>query len=179
MGTSSQPRSVVGRSDVSAYGRRMGLLTADERVLMEAMVDRQRAEIAALLDGLDEEEARRRLVPSLTTVLGLVKHCTFVEQVWFHSRVAGVSRAEVGIPDVVDESFVLAETDTIASVLRGFEVACERSREIAATRDLDETFAWYSDEVSLRYIYAHLVAEYARHAGQGDILVEQLSVAES
>jgi len=39
--------------------------------------------------------------------LGLVKHATFVEQVWFHSRVAGVPRADVGLQETVDESFTL------------------------------------------------------------------------
>jgi hypothetical protein len=152
----------------------VSLLATDERSLLEGMVDRQRSEIARLLDGLSDEDARRRLVPSLTTPLGLVKHATFVEKVWFHSRVAGVSRADVGIPDVVDDSFVLEPSDTIDSIRHGFLEACERSREIAAAHDLEETFAWYEDDVSLRYIYAHLIAEYARHAGHGDILVEQL-----
>jgi len=35
------------------------------------------------LDGLTEEQVRRSLVPSRTTLLGLVKHATFVEKVWF------------------------------------------------------------------------------------------------
>jgi hypothetical protein len=32
---------------------------------------------------LPEEQARRSLVPSRTTLLGLVKHATFLEKVWF------------------------------------------------------------------------------------------------
>jgi len=156
----------------------MSFLVADERSLLEAMVDRQRAEIVALLDDLDEAEARQRLVPSLTTPLGLVKHCTFVEKVWFHSRVAGRSRAEVGLPDDVDASFVLEPTDTRESIRRDFVKACERSREIAASHGLEETFAWRDGRsVSLRYIHTHLIAEYARHAGHGDILVEQIKAA--
>ncbi|MCR6030448.1 DUF664 domain-containing protein [Nocardioides sp. zg-579] len=147
---------------------------ADERVVLESMLDRQRDEVAALLDDLSEDEARERLVPSLTTVLGLVAHATFVERVWFHHRVAGVPRAALGLPDTVEESFVLAEGDTIASVRDAYLAACERSREIAAEHDLDETFPWHHGPVSLRYVHAHLVAELARHAGHGDILVEQL-----
>ncbi|NHC24141.1 DinB family protein [Nocardioides sp. IC4_145] len=138
------------------------------------MVDRQRAAVAGLLDDLTEEEARVRLVPSLTTVLGLVKHATFVEQVWFHSRVAGVPRAELGIPDTVDESFVLTDDDTVASVRAGYADACDRSRTIAAEHELDEEYPWHQGPVSLRFVLAHLVAELARHAGHGDILVEQL-----
>jgi hypothetical protein len=152
----------------------MGFTLGDERSVLEGMVDRQRAEIAALLDGLTEDDVRLRLVPSLTTLLGLVKHSTFVEQVWFHSRVAGVPRADLGLPDEVDETFVLDDTHTIASIRADFLAACERSRTIAAAHELDDIFDWRGQPVSLRYIYAHLIAEYARHAGHGDILAEQI-----
>ena len=149
---------------------------AGERDLLEAMLDAQRAEVAALLDGLDEAAARARLVPSLTTLLGLVKHATFVETVWFHSRVAGVPRSELGLPQTVDESFALGADDTIATVREAFLAACEHSRAVAAGHDLDEQFAWHSGPVTLRFVYAHLIAELARHAGHGDILREQLAV---
>jgi hypothetical protein len=152
----------------------MTIHLAGERDVLEGMLDAQRKEIAELLDGLDDDEARLRLVPSLTTPLGLVKHATFVEKVWFHSRVADVPRAEVGLPDTVDESFAIEPTDTVRSVRDGFVAACARSREIAATRDLDEQYPWHHGPVSLRFIYAHMIQELARHAGHGDILVEQI-----
>lgn len=148
--------------------------TGDERTVLEYQLDAQRSDLATLLDGLTEEEARARLVPSLTTPLGLVKHATFVEQVWFHHRVAGVSREQVGIPETVDESFTLAREDTVVEVRRRFLGACDRSREIAAEHELDESFDWRGTPVSLRFLYAHMLTELARHAGHGEILVEQL-----
>ncbi|MGA8255709.1 MAG: DinB family protein [Nocardioides sp.] len=148
---------------------------ADERTLLEAMVDLQRSQVADLLNDLDEDAARARLVPSLTTPLGLVKHATFVEQVWFHARVAGTSRAELGIPGTVEESFALGPGDTVDSLRSDYLAACETSRTIAAGHELDEQFAWHQGPVSLRFIYLHMIAELARHAGHGDILVEQLS----
>lgn len=60
-------------------------------------IDQHRAMIATSLDGLSEAEARRRLVPSTTTLLGLVKHATFVERVWFEEARTGRSRAELGL----------------------------------------------------------------------------------
>ena len=141
---------------------------------MEYQLEAQRSDLATLLDGLTEEEARARLVPSLTTPLGLVTHATFVEQVWFHHRVAGVSRERIGIPETVDESFTLAPEDTVAEVNRRYLDACDRSRAIAAEHDLDEVFDWRGTPVSLRFIYVHLLTELARHAGHGEILVEQL-----
>jgi hypothetical protein len=152
---------------------------ADERALLEGMLDAQRDEVAGLLSGLDETAARARLVPSLTTPLGLVKHATFVEQVWFHSRVGGVPRERLGVPETVDESFMLTPEDTTGSVRATFLAACERSREVAADHALDEQFPWHHGPVSLRFIYAHMIEELARHAGHGDILVEQLAAGAS
>lgn len=152
----------------------MEAFVAGERALLEHLLDVQRQEVVGLLDQVDEEQARARLVPSLTTVLGLVKHLTFVERVWFHSRVAGVPRAELGLPDTVDESFVLTPQDTVATVREGYLAACRRSREVAAAHGLDEQFPWHQGPVSLRFVYAHLLTELARHAGHGDVLVEQL-----
>ena len=147
---------------------------ADERALLEGMVDNQRDEINAILEDLDDEEARQRLVPSLTTPLALVKHATFVEKVWFHARVAGVPRKEIGLPDTVNESFMLDTEDTVESVRAAHRAACDRSREIAAGHELDDEFDWHGNPVSLRFIYAHMIQELARHAGHGDILVEQI-----
>ncbi len=55
------------------------------------------AKLKRCLDGLTEEQVRRSLVPSRTTLLGLVKHTTFVEKVWFDEAVTCRSRAEIGI----------------------------------------------------------------------------------
>ena len=138
------------------------------------VLDVQREAMARLLDDLDEEAARARLVPSSTTPLGLVRHATFVERVWFHSRVAGVPRADLGLPATVEESFVLQPDDTVASVRAAFVAACEHSRTVAAEHELDELFPWHREPITLRRIYLHMIAELARHAGHGDILVEQL-----
>jgi len=54
--------------------------------------------LTSCLDGLTEEQARRSLVPSRTTLLGLVKHATFVEKVWFDEAISCRPRAEIGIP---------------------------------------------------------------------------------
>lgn len=174
--------SVTAVMATSPLGERLDLarladverLLAGERALLMAQLDTQREAIAALLDDLDDTEARLRLVPSLTTPLGLVKHATFVEKVWFHARVAGVPRAELGLPAAVEDSFVLEPADTVASVRQAFVEACEHSRTVAATHELDAQYPWYESPVSLRFIYTHMIAELARHAGHGDILVEQI-----
>src|ERR1039458_3525175 len=86
------------------------------RAQFEAFLDEHRGELNRCLDGLTEEQARQSLVPSRTTLLGLVKHATFLEKVWFDEAVTCRSRAEIGIPANSGESFILHDDDTIASV---------------------------------------------------------------
>ena len=97
--------------------------------MLESMLDVQRSEVARLLSGVDDSQARARLVPSLTTLLGLVKHATFVEQVWFHCRVAGVPRADLGLPDTVEESFTIqAMARALSNVYQGVQDEESESR---------------------------------------------------
>ena len=88
--------------------------SADFDQQVHEFIDQHRDILAACLDGLTEEEARARFVPSKTTLLGLVKHAAFVERVWFSEAPTGLSRAELGIVATPDESFELSEEDTIA-----------------------------------------------------------------
>jgi len=148
---------------------------AGEREQLEAFLHDQRLEIAGLLEGLSEEQARRRLVPSKTSVLSLVKHCTFVERVWFDVAFEGRTRAEVGLPEQVDESFDLDDHDTVESVRSGYLAAAASAEEIAARHSLDDVALHNRrSPMSLRWVYLHLVEELARHAGHGDILREQI-----
>ncbi|WP_183099742.1 DinB family protein [Nocardioides pelophilus] len=152
--------------------------TAPERKTLVDLLADNRAEILGLLDGLTEEEARRSLVPSLTTLLGLVKHAAFAEQVWFHVTLTGRTRAEVGVPSDIDDSFRLAPDDTIASISDNFRRVCQESDRVAFDHDLDDTGTHHRfGPVSLRWMYVHMIEELARHAGHGDILREQVVAA--
>ena len=153
-------------------------LTGSEREQIESFLHDNRVEIVGLLDGLTEEQARRRLVPSLTTLLGLVKHAAFAERVWFDVALAGRTRAEIGLPTSVDDSFILTDDDTIKSVLAHYRQAWTNADEIAAAYSLDD-LAMHNRRgpLSLRWIYVHMIEELARHAGHGDILREQILAA--
>lgn len=153
---------------------------APERDQIEAVLDEQRAEVAALLDGITEDQARARLVPSATTLLGLVVHATFVEQVWSHVAFEGRSRDSLGLPDRAEDSFHVAPDRTVAAVREEFLRVCEESRAITAGRALDD-LAHHNrrSPVSLRWIWLHLVREHARHCGHGDILREQLAARDA
>lgn len=149
-------------------------LIGSERAQLLAFVQDNRREVVGLLEGLTEAQARARLVPSATTLLGLVKHCAFVERVWFHVSLAGRSREDVGIPHDADASWVLADEDTVASVVADYRTAWAEADELAAPYDLDDLAVHNRrGPLTLRWVYVHLVEELARHAGHGDILREQ------
>ncbi|MFF8293151.1 DinB family protein [Streptomyces sp. NPDC016309] len=141
----------------------------------EAFLDEHRLALHDSLDGLTEEQARRSLVASKTTLLGLVKHATVVEKVWFDEAVTCRSRAEIGIPETPDESFDLDESDTIASIQRAYREACEASRRRTEGLTLDDLVRGNRrGPLPLRWVYLHTLRELAQHCGHADILREQV-----
>jgi hypothetical protein len=145
------------------------------RIQLEAFLDEHRNALASCLDGLTEEQARRSLVPSKTTLLGLVKHVTFVEKVWFDEALTGRSRREIGIPATPDQSFDLHRDDTIATVRQAYEHACDSSRRATSTLSLDDVIQGNRrGPLPLRWVYLHVLREFAQHCGHADILREQV-----
>ena len=145
---------------------------------LETFLDEHRTALEACLDGLTEEQARRSLVPSRTTLLGLVKHATFVERVWFDEAVTCRPRAEIGIPSTPDESFLLADDDTIDGVRRAHREACQASRRATASLGLDDVVRGNRrGPLPLRWVYLHVLRELAQHCGHADILREQVTAA--
>jgi hypothetical protein len=155
-------------------------LIADERTQVEQFLDTNRDELVEAVEGLTEEQARRRLVPSLTTPLGLLKHATWVEQVWFHVGLAGRTREELGLADENDPSWEVLEDDTIASVVADYRRVCAEARAIAAPYALDDLVQHNRrGPLTLRWLHLHMIEEVARHAGHADILREQILAADA
>lgn len=147
--------------------------------MLDAFLDDYRAELRGALGGLTEEQARRSLVSSLTTLLGLVKHGTFVELAWFDEGITSRPRADFGFASSVEESFTLTGDDTIASVLERYDAVCEASRQRIAPMALDDLILGNSrGPISLRWVFIHCIAEIAQHAGHADILREQILAAD-
>jgi hypothetical protein len=146
--------------------------------MLEHMLDRNRQALIDTARGLSEADARRRLVASLTTPIGLIKHAATAERIWFQRTLLGRSESECdGHATGGDSSFVIADGETLADVIDEFERASERSRVIAADFELDDTRRHArAGDVSLRFVYLLLIEDFARHAGHGDILREQMTV---
>jgi len=128
--------------------------------------------VSLKLDGLGEDQVRRALVPSGTSLLGLVKHLTDVEVYWMQRRFAGldVTRRRDG--------FVVVSDDTIKGVRQGYDQAAIRTDDIVrAAGDPERPLALGTHGLTLRWALAHVIEETARHAGHADILRELLDGA--
>jgi len=150
--------------------------THDLRSRLDELLDEHRAMLHDSLDGLTESEARSSLVPSRTTLLGLVKHVTYVENVWFNQALTGRTLRELSAPSTPDKSFILRETDTIESVQAAYSAACTESRRLVAELTLDEEVTGRGRR-ALWAIYTHMLRELAQHCGHADILREQVLAA--
>ncbi|WP_455410103.1 DinB family protein [Streptomyces hiroshimensis] len=162
------------RKDTHAMKNPARITVGPERQLLEYMLDHARAELIDTVRGLSETEARRRLVPSVTTSIGLVKHAAFAERNWFQRVLAGLPDSECDGAMVGEASFVVRDDESVADVVAEFERASNRARAIAADIDLDAIRQHpVFGTVSLRWIYLLMIQEFARHAGHSDILREQ------
>ncbi|MGJ6125805.1 DinB family protein [Mycolicibacterium sp. Y3] len=151
------------------------VLLEPERSQLEAFVEDYRSAIEHTVDGLTEEQARRRLVTSATTLLGLLKHVTWMQRVWFEQCVGGTSRRELGLVASVDESFRLADDDTVASVTAAHRQACKTARAMVAGMSLDTVVTGHdSGPRTLRWVFLQVLRELAHHCGHADILREQV-----
>ncbi len=147
--------------------------TVDLRGRLDELLDEYRAALHGSLDGLNEDEARLRLVPSKTTLLGLLKHVTYVEGVWFDQGVTGRSPKEIGIASTPDRSFTLTASDTIASVQDAHQRRCQASRHTMAGLALDDIVDGRGER-AVWALYLQVLRELAQHSGHADILREQV-----
>lgn len=151
-----------------------------ERETYEQLLEWYREGVILKVAGISPLVARAVPGSSATSIAGLVKHLALVEDSWFTVRFAGEPDPApwVGIdwdadPDWEFHTAVDDDLDHLLDVYRG---ACERSRAVAARHGLDDVGADTARyEFTLRFLYAHLLEETARHLGHIDILVELLA----
>ena len=151
--------------------------SAGERAVLETFLDLYRDAIIRKVRGVSDDDARLRLVASATTLGGIVKHLRWVELEWFQ-RVLARHSADDLLPVPCagtdpDAEFRLEPGDTVEQLLVQYDEACAWSRATAATFALDDVAPHFRmGQVSLRWIYVHMIEETARHAGHADILRE-------
>lgn len=147
--------------------------TGGEKESLRVSLDRHRDVVLWKLDGLDDEQLRRRVVPSGTSLLGLVKHLAAVEYSWF-CQTFGVETEPLPFSDEDPDADLRVEPhESTADVLSFYARARAASDQVIDDHDVaDLGTAWFGDPVSLRWVLIHMVEETARHAGHMDVVRE-------
>jgi len=154
----------------------------DERTGLTQRLDHHRWQVATGIDALDDSQARRKALPATElTIIGIVKHLAWAEDLWFTRRLLGLDVPEpwasVPAEDQMDWPFRSSADDTVEDVAALYRAACDRSREATAATDLDRAAVHTSfgkGPVNLRWILVHMIDETARHVGHLDLLGDVL-----
>jgi len=149
--------------------------TGAEKESLKVALDRHRDAVLWKLEGLDDEQLRRPMVPSGTSLLGLVKHLAAVEYGWFCDT---FGRDAEPLPfddddDDPDADLRIEPGEATEDVLAFYGRARAAADRAIDELDVEDTgTAWFGEAVSLRWVLIHMVEETARHAGHADILRE-------
>lgn len=155
---------------------------ADERKMLEGLLDWHRHTLLRKCAGLTAEQLRQRSVdPSGLSLLGLVRHMTNVERGWFWDFAGEMVLLHWtgDDPSAGWTDFSGVPTADPAADLAEYDQTCQRSRALVADTPLDDTFAPDDGDTtfSLRWVYLHMIEEYARHNGHADLLREAIDGA--
>lgn len=146
-----------------------------ERPMLEAWLEFHRTTLLLKCEGLDDVDRKRRPVPtSLLSLHGLVRHMGEVERNWFRRVLAPEPDAPPiwYDPEIEDSELVPLDDADWEADLAAWHAECEVARRAAAGRDLDDTGLRRGQPCTLRWIYVHMIEEYARHNGHADIIRE-------
>lgn len=152
---------------------------ADEQSTLEGWLDFHRVTLAMKCKGLDDAQAATASAPpSGMTLIGLVQHMAEVERGWFRRKFAGEQIPALydisADPAGADGGFEIAEGATLTDALACWQAEIASAKKIGAAYSLTDTCRFMDTDVSLRWIYVHLIEEYARHNGHADLLRERI-----
>lgn len=151
---------------------------AGEKLTLHTSLQRHRELMLWKLEGLDDEALRRSVVPSGTTLLGLVKHLASVEYGWFCLTFGRETEPLPFDDDDENADLRIEPGETTADIVAFYRRAWAAADEAITELDLDEMgTAWFGDSVSMRWVLVHMVEETARHTGHADIIRELIDGA--
>ena len=150
----------------------------DERTMLEGWLEWHRTTLLRKCGGLTAEQlARRAVPPSNLSLLGLIRHAAKAERHWFRQRVGGEDL--LWLYPAGEADFHAAEAASAEADYATLLAEREACRALAAHASLDDVFtveAW-DRRVSVRWVYIHMIEEYARHNGHADLLRERIDGA--
>lgn len=147
--------------------------TGEEKESLLASMQRHREAVLWKVQGLSDDQLRRKMTPSGTHLLGLVKHLATVEYGWFCETFGRESKAPAWNEDDPDFDMRVEPGETTDGILDYYREACAASN--AAVNEIGLTdigTSWHGDKVTMRWVLIHMIEETARHAGHMDIVRE-------
>ncbi|WP_067833648.1 DinB family protein [Actinomadura kijaniata] len=152
--------------------------TGDEKESLWASLQRQRDVTLGKLEGLDDEQVRRAVVPSGTNLLGLVKHLAAVEYSWFCETFGRETEPLPFDPEDENADLRVRPDETTADIVAFHGRARAAVDKVIGELGLADTgTAWSGETVTLRWLLIHMIEETARHAGHMDVLRELIDGA--
>jgi hypothetical protein len=140
-----------------------------------------RRSVLGQLDDLSEYEIRRPMTSTGTNLLGLVKHLTMTETVYFgeiFGRAAPWPHLRYDDPGYRNrDSLWVGESESRADIVDAYRRAWAHADATIDTLPIDTVglVAWWPEPtVTLFNVMIHVLTETNRHAGHADILREQL-----
>jgi uncharacterized damage-inducible protein DinB len=148
-----------------------------ERDSYDAWLDWHRLTLLLKCRGLDRDQLRARPVEtSLMSLHGLVRHMADVERNWFRRTIAGEDAPPLYYDNDTNPEgdFEMPDDASFDEDVATWEAEIAHARDVAAAHELDHTGLRRGEQVSLRWVYVHMIEEYARHNGHADLLRELL-----
>ena len=147
-----------------------------EREMLRDWLVWHRATLLRKCAGLDATQlARRAVPPSHLSLLGLVRHLSDTERGWVRQTFRGEQIPDLYYrSDAPDADFEEADPGRAE---QDFEIYRAECRAVDAALDgatLDDTFTFAENTHSVRWMWQHLLEEYARHNGHADLLREAI-----
>ncbi len=148
-------------------------LTGGEKESLLAAIERHRDVVRWKVQGLKDEQLRRQVTPSGTSLLGLVKHLAAGEYGWFCDTFGRPTEPLPFDEDDPDADLRVGPDESTADVLAFYDRAIAAANEVVAELELEDTgTAWFGETVTLRWVMVHMLEENCRHAGHMDIARE-------
>ncbi|WP_433664816.1 DinB family protein [Nocardia sp. CA-128927] len=157
-------------------------LIADERPMLQGWLDFHRATLLMKCAGLTEKQLKQRSVePSTLSLHGLVRHMSEVERGWFRRAATATDLAYLYCTeDNPDGDFDDTEQADPATDFATYRRQIELADAAVVDLPLEHTFPHpFRPELvyNLRWVYVHMIEEYARHNGHADLLRERIDGA--
>jgi hypothetical protein len=148
-----------------------------ELTMLAGFLDHYRASMLMRCSGLSADQlALRSAPPSTLSLLGIVRHLTDVERTYFRRRWGREDIASYySTPARPDSAFDDVDPSHAQRDLDRLVAEQHAARRRVAGLPLDTIYVsprW--GEMSLRWAMIHMVAEYAAHTGQADLIRERI-----